>query len=75
MPTATGSNANNQVVTCNADGSFGTVVETCSGGTSCGGGMCQRSCSADGVDLIYLVDTANNLLSFDPRMLTAAGGP
>lgn len=68
-------NANNQVVTCNADGSFGTVVETCAGGTSCGGGTCQRSCSADGVDLIYLVDTSNNLLSFDPRMLTAAGGP
>ncbi len=65
----------NQVVTCNADGSFGTVVETCATGSSCGGGSCMRSCSADGVDLIYVVDTSNNLLSFDPRLIGQAGGP
>ena len=64
----------NNVVTCNADGSFGTVVETCAQGTECSGGTCQRACSADGVDLIYVVDTQRRLLSFDPRRI-GAGNP
>ncbi|MEZ4401207.1 MAG: hypothetical protein R3B06_14370 [Kofleriaceae bacterium] len=62
------------VVACNADGTIGAVVETCAQGSECSGGACQRACSADGVDLIYVVDDSNNLLSFDPR-LVGAGQP
>jgi hypothetical protein len=57
------------VVSCNADGSFGGVVQTCGTGESCTAGACSRECSADGVDLIYVVDEQNELLSFDPRKL------
>lgn len=64
----------NNVVTCNPDGTFGTVVETCAAGSECSGGTCQRACSADGVDLIYVVDAENRLLSFDPR-LVGSGQP
>ncbi len=65
----------NTVVTCNADGTTGGVVETCDDGTTCANGECSRSCSADGVDLIYVVDTSNRLLSFDPRVLDSGGDP
>ena len=57
------------VVSCNPDGTFGTTVETCGAGTECSGGTCQRACSADGVDLIYVVDKMYRLLSFDPRLV------
>jgi hypothetical protein len=57
------------VVTCNADGTYGAVVETCDPGSECQGGQCARACTADGVDLIYVVDEAYNLLSFDPRLI------
>jgi hypothetical protein len=57
------------VVTCNADGTLGEVVETCGNGETCSGGECSRDCTADGVDLIYVVDDANGLRSFDPRKL------
>jgi hypothetical protein len=57
------------VVTCNADGTVGGVVETCDAGSECQGGMCIRACTADGVDLIYVVDESYNLLSFDPRLI------
>lgn len=59
----------NDVVTCNADGTYGSTVMTCSGGQSCSDGMCSNACTADGVDLIYAVDEASELLSFDPRLL------
>lgn len=59
----------NNVVSCNADGSFGTVIETCDAGQECMDGSCQRACTADGVDLIYVVDQNNNFLSFDPRLI------
>jgi hypothetical protein len=59
----------NTVVTCTTDGHYGTSVETCAAGTECSGGTCQRACSADGVDVIYVVDDTNNLLSFDPRLI------
>lgn len=65
----------NSVVQCGADGSFGGVVETCAAGTECMGGSCERACSADGVDLIYVVDDDNNLLSFDPRAIGTPAGP
>jgi hypothetical protein len=65
----------NTVMTCDADGTFGTTVETCASGTECSGGICTRACTADGVDLIYLVDQTYRLLSFDPRKIGQAGGP
>jgi hypothetical protein len=57
------------VVTCNADGSFGTMVKTCGTGTMCSDGTCVNACTADGVDLVYVVDEANHFMSFDPRLL------
>lgn len=65
----------NAVVTCNADGTFGSTVETCAAGTECTGGMCQRACSADGVDLIYVVDQTYRLVAFDPRLIGSPAGP
>jgi hypothetical protein len=59
------------VVTCNADGTYGMPVTTCAQGTACMGGMCARACTADGVDLVYVVDEANDFMSFDPRKLPA----
>jgi hypothetical protein len=58
------------VVACNTDGSFGNTIMTCPQGEGCTAGMCQRTCTADGVDLIYVVDEQNELLSFDPRLLS-----
>ena len=65
----------NTVVTCNSNGTFGNTVETCAAGTECAGGSCERACSADGVDLIYVVDDTNRLLSFDPRNVGTATSP
>ncbi|HVV83760.1 MAG TPA: hypothetical protein VHE35_11880 [Kofleriaceae bacterium] len=64
----------NDVVSCNPDGSFGGVVQSCGDGNECSGGECQRACSADGVDLIYVADKNFQLLSFDPR-LVGTGSP
>lgn len=57
------------VVACNSDGTFGNVIETCAAGSECQDGQCARACTADGVDLIYVVDETYNLLSFDPRLI------
>ena len=59
----------NDVVTCNADGTLGPVQTSCPDGTMCQGGACKNSCTADGVDLVYVVDEANHFMSFDPRLL------
>jgi hypothetical protein len=37
----------------------------------CVGGTCTNVCTADGVDLVYVVDEQKELLSFDPRLLPA----
>jgi hypothetical protein len=65
----------NAVVTCEDDGSFGDTVTTCGTGTECVGGRCGRSCTADGIDLIYVVDRQNNLRSFDPRLVGTGTDP
>lgn len=57
------------VVACNSDGSFGSVISTCGEGTQCSAGGCSRACTADGVDLVYVVDEQNDFMSFDPRKL------
>jgi hypothetical protein len=63
MPTSCqGSN----VVTCNADGTAGGIVETCSEG-GCSNGACSTGSECAAGDYIYLVDDENNLVRFDPR--------
>jgi len=59
------------VVACNPDGTFGTLMETCGEGTECKNGSCRTACTADGVDLVYVVDEDMHFLSFDPRKLPA----
>jgi len=63
------------VVTCNPDGTLGEVVESCGSGEACQGGECARDCTADGIDLIYVVDVQKELLSFDPRKLGTTEDP
>jgi len=65
----------NTVVVCNPDGTIGIPVEECAAGTECRSGMCTRSCTGDGLDLIYTVDTAKTLRSFDPRKLGTSQDP
>ena len=55
------------IVECLPGGTLGRRVRACHEG--CKDGACKASCSADGVELIYVVDTSNNFLSFDPRKL------
>ncbi|MBA3538023.1 MAG: hypothetical protein H0T79_00195 [Deltaproteobacteria bacterium] len=63
----------NTVVSCNADGTFGSVVTECSDGMTCANATCTNACTADGVDLVYVVSQELDFLSFDPRKL--AGDP
>jgi hypothetical protein len=57
------------VVTCNPDGTYGPVVMSCGNGMMCSSGTCSNACTADGVDLIYVVDESMRFMSFDPRLL------
>jgi len=57
----------NDVVACEPDGRLGRRLQACRDG--CEGGRCMATCADDGVQLIYVVDTADQLLSFDPRKL------
>src|SRR6478736_7746569 len=61
----------NNVVECNPDGTYGAVQQMCGVGTMCTGGVCTNACTADGVDLVYVVDEQNDFMSFDPRKLPA----
>ena len=54
------------VVVCE-QGKLGRHLRVCHDG--CVDGACAHSCGADGVELIYVVDSDNNLRSFDPRKL------
>jgi hypothetical protein len=65
----------NDVVTCNPDGTFGGVVQMCGQGMACQGGTCSNACTADGVDLVYVVDEQNDFMSFDPRKLPLGQDP
>lgn len=55
------------VVACESNGRLGRRLRACKDG--CENGRCKGSCSDDAVKLIYLVDSANDFLSFDPRLL------
>lgn len=59
----------NTVRGCNADGTFGQAMMTCGSGQECNGGACMNVCTADGVDLVYVVDEMDDFISFDPRKL------
>ncbi len=55
------------VVSCEPNGRLGRRLRACHHG--CERGKCKGTCSDEAVKLIYLVDSANELLSFDPRLL------
>ncbi len=55
------------VIECGTNGHLGRRLRACHDG--CKDGRCELSCSDDGVKLIYLVDSENDFLSFDPRKL------
>jgi hypothetical protein len=55
------------VVACEAEGHLGRRLRACHKG--CKDGKCQNTCEDDNTKLIYLVDTANDFMSFDPRLL------
>lgn len=56
----------NDVVACEPSGHLGRRLRTCPDG--CKHGQCKASCNAP-AQLVYVVDTDENLLSFDPRLL------
>jgi hypothetical protein len=56
----------NSVVACEKNGHLGRRLRTCKEG--CRDGVCKGQCS-EAAKLIYLVDSSNNFLSFDPRKL------
>ena len=62
----------NSVVACNSDGTYGSSVMDCGSAQMCLNGSCSDACTADGVDLIYVVDEAHDMISFDPRKLPDA---
>ncbi len=55
------------VAACNKDGSVGRLIEQCKG--RCRAGACVDTCAIKGNELIYLVDTDHNFLSFDPEKI------
>jgi hypothetical protein len=55
------------IVACEPDGKTGRRIRTCKEG--CRDNACVLSCDDSGTELIYVVDTAEELMSFDPRLL------
>ncbi len=55
------------VVACEPTGHLGRRLRACHHG--CARGKCKGSCTDEASKLIYLVDSANDFLSFDPRLL------
>ncbi|MEJ7596567.1 MAG: hypothetical protein WKG01_01550 [Kofleriaceae bacterium] len=55
------------VTACEPEGKLGRRLRACRDG--CRDGACITSCETDGVELIYVVDSARNFMSFDPRKL------
>lgn len=65
-PASSGVCQNGDVHTCNADGTIGGVSQSC-GVAQCQSGQCVDNGCAAGSGLVYVVDDANELLSFDPN--------
>lgn len=55
------------VVACEPEGKLGRALRACR--TGCERGRCKGTCNDEAVKLIYVVDSSNHLLSFDPRLL------
>lgn len=55
------------IVPCLSGGTLGEVRQHCPDG--CRNGVCKNTCETEGNELIYVVDTSNNFLRFDPRKL------
>jgi hypothetical protein len=55
-----------KVVAC-LGGALGKTLEECKAG--CRAGTCTNTCAVKGVELVYVVDSGHNLLSFDPQRL------
>lgn len=58
--------AGDKVVECVGE-KLGKTLEQCKAG--CRAGTCTNTCAVKGVELVYVVDTDHNLLSFDPQKL------
>lgn len=58
--------AGDKIVEC-IDGKPGRTLEACKAG--CRAGTCTNTCAVKGVELVYVVDSGHNLLSFDPQQL------
>jgi len=62
----------NEIRSCNSDGSAGPLVQACDFAQTCRGGTCVDSCELAASEFIYLLDSSNQLLSFEPRSDTSA---
>ena len=56
-----------EVHSCGADGTIGPVTQQCGFAQTCSGGTCVDSCEVAASEFVYLVDSTNNFLSFEPR--------
>ncbi|HEY4058091.1 MAG TPA: hypothetical protein VGM39_15860 [Kofleriaceae bacterium] len=52
---------------CQANGVAGTKLVQCDG--ACRSGACAQTCALRDAELIYVIDSSNTLLRFDPRKL------
>jgi hypothetical protein len=66
-PTAGNVCAGDSVVECTAAGELGRTIQQCKDG--CKQAVCVDTCAVQGVELIYVVDDNNTLMSFDPKRL------
>ncbi len=60
-----------EVHSCNPNGTAGPLVQACDFAQTCRGGACIDSCELAASEFIYLLDSSNQLLSFEPRTDTA----
>lgn len=56
-----------EVHSCAADGSVGPVTQQCAFAQTCSNGACLDSCELAASEFVYLVDSQNNFLSYEPR--------
>ncbi|MBL9043515.1 MAG: hypothetical protein JNM83_18015 [Myxococcales bacterium] len=60
-----------EVHSCNTDGTPGPLVTACDFAQTCRAGACIDSCELAASEFVYLLDSNNQLLSFEPRNDTA----